>query len=399
MNKLKLIASSLLMASMLTAASFSMQATPDFIDPNFQPSLMCARPTNDFSTIKAGVQLASLITEVKASEDDQNPKYSWMRSEDRNQFDMIMGRTGAIGGHGWNEIVDKLITTQKWLANQEIEARYAILYKNITEVSQMAGMSSVSLRPEKYNVLSSGDISEFNSLLMSGSTTLKTIEKLSIAEQWWNHVDGQYGNLDGLLGSLDYDSKALLNSTTRNPEFSWMTQEDHAAFADARTGSMCAGMDSISDMYISQIKVSEKNAAYTHWLVNRKQFRADTIALEQFSTNMSAVELEAFNAAKSSMTYTMTNDISDMHNSTKSPAEKLAIYTQWLGAYRQNQASLVALEQFSVGMSEAEQEAFSAAKATYSMTNDISDMYISQKSPTEKLAVYTQWLTAYRQAN
>ncbi len=311
---------------MLIKVRFSMQATPDFIDLNFQPSLTCARPTNDFSTIKAGVQLASLITEVKASEDDQNPKYSWMRSEDRNQFDMIMGRTRAIGGHGWNEIVDKLVTTQKWLANQEIEARYAILYKNITEVSQTAGTSSISLRPEKYNVLTSSDIQGFT-YLVSQSSTVKTLKKLSIAEQWWDHVQDQYFKLDALLNVLT------------GKEQSWMTEEDLEAFADARRSSTACnsiiyGIDNITDTSMRTKSVTKRLDAYTDWHTNRQQFRTNTIAIEQLVGSMSPVELAAFNAAKA--TYSATrDDISDEQNAERDPADRLQTYREWLENYQQ----------------------------------------------------------------
>ena len=54
---------------------------------------------------------------------------------------------------------------------------------------------------------------------------------------------------------------------------------------------------------------------------------------------MTTAELKAFNAAKA--TYSMTNDISDTYHDTKNPAEKLAIYTKWLDAYRQNQATII----------------------------------------------------------
>ena len=396
---------------MLTTASFSMQApgqaADDFVvDQNYGPILTCTfKKLPEYGAPKredlAQTQLATLITEVKASEENQNPKYSWMRGEDRNQFDTLMSRNGQIGGRGWDDIADKLATTQNWLANQEIEARYAILHKDITEVHQTTMYGLVSLRPAKYDVLSQGDISEFSSLFTSGSTTLKTIEKLSIAQQWWDHVQDQYVVLKRLLGSLDYDLKALSDGTERNPEFRWMTQEDHAAFADARVTSTAMN-DSISDMHLSYKKVSEKKAAYTSWLANRHQFRTDTIALEQFVVGMAPAEQAAFNAAKVSMTYTAENNISDSYHSLKSPAEKLAIYTAWLDAYRQNQAAIIALDSFSTGvdMTTAEQEAFNAAKASTTwVENSISDSYHGTKSPAEKLAIYTAWLDAYRAAN
>ncbi len=162
MNKLKLIASSLLMASMLTTSSFSMQApgqAPDAfeVDQSYGPTLTCIplrlEESNRYKNVLVGsmyvrvdcaqTELATLITEVKASEENQDPKYSWMRGDDRSQFDMIMSRTGQIGGRGWDDIADKLAVTQQWLANQEIEARYAILHKDITESCQttMGGMS------------------------------------------------------------------------------------------------------------------------------------------------------------------------------------------------------------------------------------------------------------------
>ena len=191
MNKLKLIASSLLMASMLTTASFSMQAPGDFVvDQSYGPQLTCRFEQSQTTQTaeQYSSQLANLITEVKASEENQNPKYSWMRGEDRNQFDNLMSRTGQIGGRGWDHIADKLAATQNWLANQEIEARYAILHKDITEVNQTTMYGLVSLRPAKYDVLSQGDISEFNSLFFAAPTA-KTIEKLSIAQQWWMHVE------------------------------------------------------------------------------------------------------------------------------------------------------------------------------------------------------------------
>jgi hypothetical protein len=251
-----------------------------------------------------------------------------MRGEDRNHFDTLMSRTGQIGGRGWTDIADKLAATQNWLANQEIEARFAILYKDIKECSQTTMYGSVSLRPAKYNVLSAGDISEFNFFTSGASTaTLKTIEKLSIAQQWWDYTSWQYVELNSFLSGL-----------TTNTTYSWMTQEDHTAFANARVNSTGCG-SGIADMYISNSKVSEKKAAYDTWLANRQQFRTATIALEQFVVGMAPAELEAFNAAKSSMTYSMTNDISDMHNSTKSPTEKLAAYTQWLDAYRAAQVN------------------------------------------------------------
>ena len=160
-------------------------------------------------------------------------------------------------------------------------------------------------------------------------------------------------------------------------------------------------MDSISDMYILHKTVSEKMEAYKSWLSNREQFRTSTIALEQFVVGIAPAELEAFNAAKASTTW-VENSISDMYHGIKSPAEKLAIYTQWLTNYRQNQTAIIALDSFSTGvdMTTAEQEAFNAAKASTTwVENSISDMYHGIKSPAEKLAIYTAWLEAYRAAN
>lgn len=395
MNKLKLIASSLLMASMLTTASFSMQAAPDFeVEPGFKPTLTCRYEESQTHKMpeQCASELTALIAEVRASKENQSPKYSWMSGKDRSEFENIMSSAGAIGGRGWINIGQKLKTTQKWLAQCEIQSRYEILYKDITDYQNIIiGSFYISPRPSEFSVLSSGDINEFKSLVKSLPNNVY-IEDLSKAQQWWMDVQGQYDDLDALLSGL-----------TRNADYTWMTQEDHAAFADAQTHSTAAGMDSISDMYISNRKVSEKKAAYTNWLANRQQFRTDTIALEHFVAGMSEAEQAAFNEAKVSMAYTPENNISDSYHGTKSPTEKLAIYTQWLTAYRQNQAAIIALDSFSTGvdMTTAEREAFNAAKVsmTYTPENDISDMHNAHKSPTEKLAIYTQWLTAYRQAN
>jgi hypothetical protein len=334
MNKLKLIATSLLMASMLTTASFSMQAAgqaPDafVVDQSYPLTLTCAFEQSQTRQTpeQYSLELARLTLEVQDSERTQNPKYSWMRGQDRNEFDRLMSRDGQIGGRGWNDIADKLAATQNWLANKEIEARYAVLYKDITETNEvMMGSTYVSLRPAKYSILSSGDISELNSLLAPRSTTdLETKEKLNIAQQWWDYVQDKYMELDTLI------------SVCTGKTATWMTEEDHTAFANARTQSTGAGMDSISDMYIAQKSVTVKVAAYTKWHTNRHQFRTDTIALEQFAANLSEAEQAAFNTAKA--TCSMTNSISDMYHGTKSPTEKLAIYTKWLEAYRAAQAN------------------------------------------------------------
>ena len=377
MNRLKIIASSFLMASMLSTASIASQFEGDHASINVV-NAVAVDPVRELTATEKLDQLQLMAESCKPN----NGKYAWMRSEDLSKFESLMSRQGAIGGRGRDTPEQKYDVTLKWLENQKNIALYEILHKNITEADERVNY----FRPEEFNLISSADSQDFRNAMLGDS--VKPSEKLTMARNWYDSFKTKFAELETLLNRL---------SMKQHDE--WMIAEDYTAF-DADKTSNTWVENSIADSYISSRGVSEKIETYKNWLANRHQFRTGMLALA-----MTANEQEAFNAAKTSTTW-VENSISDMYQGTKSPVQKLTVSTQWLEAYRQNQTDINALEQFVTSMSEVELEAFNTAKSSMTgwwmengiwMENSISDMYQSTKSPAEKLAVYTPWLNAYRQ--